>query len=347
MAKTSLTLPESFNYYQSRLLNKLAYRVDGSFGRPTGVIVLMTNRCNAKCIHCHSWKLAKAEELNTNEWKRTLTELSDWLGPAFLSLTGGETLLKKDAIEIAAFAARKGFWVEFLTNGFLMDDEKVHSLTYSGVKRVKISLDGSNASIHDSVRGKEGFFEKATWALKNLAEMKHRAIREMEVWGKTSVMNLNAGDLPMIAVLARELGIDGVEYQALEPVYYSEQLGKPDWYRDNPLWITDLGTLSKSITDLINKKKDGYPIINTAENLNLIETYFNNVNEFSFKIHSHNYGKKEKVCDSWVSGLQIMPDGGMKMCHWMEPFADGRGGNIKRSWRERNQCWKQPCRYIP
>ena len=142
-----------------------------SIGKPTDVIILLTNRCNARCLHCHSWKLdSKISELTTNEWKKTLKELHKWLGPIFLSITGGETLLRKDSVEIAEYAAKLGFWAEFLTNGYLMDDKKAVQLVKSGVKRIKISLDGSKVEIHDLIRGKKGFFEKTTKALETLAK---------------------------------------------------------------------------------------------------------------------------------------------------------------------------------
>jgi len=54
-----MKLPRSINelnHYYSRFLPKIACRVGGSFGKPTEVIVLLTNRCNARCLHCHSWK---------------------------------------------------------------------------------------------------------------------------------------------------------------------------------------------------------------------------------------------------------------------------------------------------
>jgi len=340
-------VPANLNHYYSRILQELAYRTGGSFGRPTGPILLLTNRCNARCVHCLSWKLPKTDdEMSTEQWFSTLNELRDWLGPVFISITGGETLLRNDAIDIVAHAARLGFWVEFLTNGYLMDDRKAEKLIQTGVKRIKISLDGSKEEIHDRIRGRKGFFEKAQHALELLVKYMEEYGTHIQLYAKTAIMSINIENLSEIVYLAKELRIYGVEFQALEPVYYSDQLGNSDWYKGNPLWIQDTSRVTSSITNLKALKNEGYPIINSIDNLNMIERYFKDPERLSYKVHSHEYEKENKKCDSWVSGLQIMPDGGIKMCHWMEPFANAKAGQIRKAWKHRPKCWKYPCKYL-
>lgn len=338
---------DKLNHYYSRFLQEMAFRTKGAFGKPTSVIVVLTNRCIARCIHCHSWKLPiDSQEITTQEWERVFDELRTWLGRVFVAITGGETLLRNDSVQLAKYASKLGFWVKFLTNGYLMNPEVAEQLIQSGVKRVEISLDGSHPEIHDRVRGRDGFFLAVTEALKTLIEEKKRQKKDIKIWAKTTVMSLNLDDLLNIAKLVRELEIDGVEYQAVEPIYYSEQMNDPRWFENNPLWVTDLKKLSEVVQQLRGLKNQGYPIINSDENLNLIEEYFYAPQRLSHKIQSHDYRKKYGQCRSWIGGLQIMPDGGMKMCHWMKPFANARDGNLKRVWKNRDRCWKQVCPYI-
>jgi MoaA/NifB/PqqE/SkfB family radical SAM enzyme len=335
------------NHYCNRLLQELSLKTGYSFSRPSGCIILLTNRCNARCVHCQSWKLPPEEnELSTQEWKEVLKQMRDWLGPVFLSITGGETLLKKDAIDLAQYASDKGFWTEFLTNGLLMNRESASLLAQSKVKRIKISLDGSTAVIHDLIRGRDGFFEHATKALSMLVEEKRTSKSNVTLWAKTSIMSHNVRDLANITKLAKDLGVDGVEYQALEPVYYSEQLTNKHWYRDNPLWVNDPPEASRSIVELKKLKTEGFPIVNSLENLGMVNDYFHNPEKLAHKVHAHEYAKKKPQCRSWAGGLQIMPDGGLKMCHFMEPFAYARDGNIKKLWQNRVRCWKKECRYL-
>ena len=280
------------------------------------------------------------------EWKDILTQLRQWLGPVFLSITGGETLLKKDAVSLVQFASQKGFRTEFLSNGYLIKPETARSLVQSGVKRIKISLDGTTEDINDQIRGRKGFFEHAIQALRMLAEEKDRIKSDVVIWAKTAIMSYNVGDLANIAKMVQDLGLDGVEYQALEPVYYSGQLTDKKWYVNNPLWIQNTWEISKSINELKKLKAQGVPIVNTVENLNMINDYFHDPEKLAYKVHSHEYKKKKPQCRSWVGGLQIMPDGGLKMCHFMEPFGNARNGNIKDLWNKRARCWKTECPYL-
>jgi hypothetical protein len=78
----------------------------------------------------------------------------------------------------------------------------------------------------------------------------------------------------------------------------------------------------------------------------MIENYFYAPQQLAYKVHSHDYDKKKQQCRSWMGGLQIMPDGGMKMCHWMDPFANAKNGNLKLAWKNRDRCWKKTCSYI-
>jgi MoaA/NifB/PqqE/SkfB family radical SAM enzyme len=344
----NLLLSRDINYIYSRLLQKLSQRTGGRFGKPLAPILALTNRCNAGCVHCLSWKLKSQEcEMTTLEWKSTLDELRKWLGPVFISITGGETLLRKDVIEIVEHAAKLGFRVELLTNGFLMTSEKVGQLLQTGVKRITISLDSSKPEIHDKIRGKAGFFDKATKALQMLSNERGLSGRGVEIWGKTVIMSYNVKDLSNLVMFVRKLGINGVLFQSLTPVYYSKQQGNPKWYENNPLWVADKNTLAQSIRQLRVLKTQGYPILNTLENLDIIENYYMHPEQLAYRVHTHNYNKMNKQnCETWVQGLQILPDGGMKMCYRMEPFANVKDGELRKAWKNRAQCWKEPCQFI-
>jgi hypothetical protein len=107
-----------------------------------------------------------------------------------------------------------------------------------------------------------------------------------------------------------------------------------------------LDKLSEIVQQLRELKTQGDPIINTIENLNMIENYFCAPKKLAFKVHSHDYKKKTQHCRAWIGGLQIMPDGGMKMCHWMNPFANAKNGSLKLAWKNRDRCWGKSCPYI-
>lgn len=335
------------NYYYSRVLQEVARKTGGAFAKPTYVIFLLTHHCNARCLHCESYNVPTPEhEMTTDEWKNTLDEARDWLGPIDVSFTGGEALLRPDAIELVEHAAMLGFQVELLTNGFPVFGDRAARLAHSGLKRVTMSVDGSTRELHERTRNRKGFYERVISALSSFVSERDAHNLDIEIWAKTAIMNINVNDLPNIARLAKEIGITGVKYQALEPTYYTEQLDDPKWYLKNPLWVTNLNDVSNSIKELKALKAEGYPILNSNENLDLIENYFRDPEGLAFKVHAHEYSKKKPECRDWLGTLQIMPDGGMKMCYRMEPFANARQGSLKKAWMKRAKCWQTDCGYI-
>jgi len=325
-------------HYAARIAQEIAIKTGLPIAKPTDVILILTYRCNARCVHCYSYDVPRMPEMTADEWFRALDELRDWLGPVFLSFTGGEALLRKDAIDIAAHAAGLGFWVEFLSNGWVLDEEKAKRLVNSGIKRMKISLDGSQAQVHDQVRGVKGFYERSSRALQFRAEQMRANGRDLQIYAKTAIMSINVADLSGIVHFAKRIGIYGVEFQALEPIYYSDQQGDPNWYKNNPLWIDDFDKVSRAIGELKELKQANYPIVNSMENLEMIEAYFRDPAAQAHRVHSHDYKKTKPHCRDWAKGLQIDPAGGMRMCHWMEPFGNAKDGNLRQMWKHRSSC---------
>ena len=64
--------------------------------RPTDIGFMMTNLCNAKCVHCDIWKNKGRDDTPTPEqYKTVLSELRSWLGAVHVFFSGGEALLLK------------------------------------------------------------------------------------------------------------------------------------------------------------------------------------------------------------------------------------------------------------
>ncbi len=77
------------------------------------------------------------------------------LGTVFVSLAGGEPLLRPDVVEIARLVSR--YHVTFLTtNGWDMTPELARDLYRAKLWGVSISLDYADPARHDRRRGKPG-----------------------------------------------------------------------------------------------------------------------------------------------------------------------------------------------
>lgn len=120
-----------------------------------------TNRCNLKCVHCY----AKAnqdldpKELDTAEAKIMIDNLAQYGAPVLL-MSGGEPLVRKDAIELISYARDKGMRPVLSTNGTLIDRVVAQELKDAGATYAGISLDGLQP-VNDQFRGVQGAYRKA------------------------------------------------------------------------------------------------------------------------------------------------------------------------------------------
>src|SRR5947199_10768334 len=74
--------------------------------RPTSIIFLLTELCNARCVHCDIWKnKGKEDSPSPEQWKTVLSDLRAWLGPVYTALSGGEALLKPFTIDLLAHSS--------------------------------------------------------------------------------------------------------------------------------------------------------------------------------------------------------------------------------------------------
>lgn len=133
--------------------------------------VELTNRCNLKCIHCYGdfGHCESRDEIGL-EWFRSHLEEFDRLNIRSISLTGGESTLNKDFLQIANLLLERGFELAIFTNG--LNFEKIKMLLENTNKyhyTIKISLDGFEKT-HDKIRGVEGCFKRAYQTIKEVSK---------------------------------------------------------------------------------------------------------------------------------------------------------------------------------
>lgn len=121
---------------------------------PAHVDLDLTNACNLACSHCDvSSGRPLAGEMDTAGLSALIDDLYN-LGVLSLTIAGGEPFLRRDAIELLAFAcAHPGWTVTVITNGIFLTPPVIRDLRQlcPGL-RVNISLDGSTPDILDLTR---------------------------------------------------------------------------------------------------------------------------------------------------------------------------------------------------
>jgi Fe-coproporphyrin III synthase len=168
------------------------------------VVWNVTRRCNLKCVHCYAHAKDKAfdNELSTDQGKRLIDDLSEYGSPVLL-FSGGEPLMRKDLLTLAAYAVEKGMRAVISTNGTLISPDKARQLKDIGLSYVGISIDGMEA-VNDRFRGMKGAFKAA------LAGIENCQAAGIKVGLRFTINKYNVGEIPQIFRLLEDMEIPRV-----------------------------------------------------------------------------------------------------------------------------------------
>lgn len=161
----------------------------------------ITRKCNINCSICLCGDKADTTgELTTQEALKLCGELAE-MRVKTVVLTGGEPLLRKDWSIIAKTLSDYGVKPVLSTNGTLIDERTAKLIAESGIKRVTVSIDGSE-KIHDEIRGK-GSFSKAREGIAFL-----RQYTSIPVYAATTVTKDNIGDIEPTKNALIDMGVE-------------------------------------------------------------------------------------------------------------------------------------------
>ena len=165
---------------------------------PLSVHLDLTYRCNERCVHCYLDHDDRGE-MTTAEIISLLDQLAT-AGVFFLTISGGEPLMRTDFFEIVEHARRRMFNLKIKTNGLLIDEAKAVRLRDLGVETVQISVYSHRPEIHDEITKVRGSLRRTIEAIQRL-----RATG-LKVVIANVLMKQNTHDYSGVQGLARELG---------------------------------------------------------------------------------------------------------------------------------------------
>ena len=167
-------------------------------GIPLSAHLDLTYRCNERCEHCYLDHTDRGE-MTTEEIRSLLRQLAD-AGVFFLTLSGGEPLLRRDCFEIIEAARGLGFSVKFKTNAVLMRESDAQRLRALGVEQVHVSVYSHRAEVHDVVTKLPGSLERT------LAGVRRLLAAGLKVTLANVLMRSNVHDAEQVRLLAAEMG---------------------------------------------------------------------------------------------------------------------------------------------
>ena len=199
----------------------------------------LTYRCNLACPYCYVGNERKKNELTLEEWKKVISQIPFY---SFVTLVGGEPLVRKDFKEILFSVSKKTFGkLNVVTNGILIDNSIIDAFIKSNMMLLSVSLDGYGKN-HDINRGCEGIWDKIIYNLEKL-QAKKKSLRKSKpmVDIKTIVLENNLDDLPKLYKLCDDMGFDFLSVSFLrnnnlkQNSHLRESFGEEFWEKRYPI----------------------------------------------------------------------------------------------------------------
>lgn len=173
----------------------------GDYQAPLFFAWQLTNRCQARCLHCceesgpdKAWK----DELSREESLAITRQIVE-AGVAEVAFGGGEPLSVPHVWEIFDILHKGGVGIKIETNGLDIGEKEADRLAELQTDNIQISIEGASKAAHESVRI-EGRFELALAALKRLQK------RKLEVEVVFVPTKLNFREAAAVYELASQVG---------------------------------------------------------------------------------------------------------------------------------------------
>jgi len=162
-----------------------------------------TQACDLSCRHCRACAQPERDpgELTTAEAKALMDRLREF-GPIVFVFSGGDCFKRPDIVELVGYGARLGLRMGITpATTPLATPELLAELKAVGLTRLAVSLDGSNAAIHDEFRQVPGSFDHGLRILRQAQEV------GLTTQVNTVIRKANIADLDAMTELMTTLGV--------------------------------------------------------------------------------------------------------------------------------------------
>jgi radical SAM protein with 4Fe4S-binding SPASM domain len=166
---------------------------------PLSVHLDLTYRCNERCVHCYL-DHDDHGEMTTAEIFGILEQLAE-AGTFFLTLSGGEVLMRRDFFAIVERARQLTFNVKVKTNGVMIRETEARRLRELAVEQIQISLYSHRPEVHDAITKLPGSLRRTVDCIRFLKQ------QGLKVSIANVLMRSNFADQQGVFALARELGV--------------------------------------------------------------------------------------------------------------------------------------------
>ncbi len=180
----------------------------------------LTAGCDHRCAHCYNvWGARDGDPqagyvpkklLNTEKLLGLMTKAVEQSGCEHLTITGGEPLLRRDAMEVIGHACSLVGSVHLITNGSHLSAERAKELSKVGLRSVQLTLLAGNRELHDRLKGAVCFDDTVRAAF-------HAVRAGLTVSVCYVAMAENQGQFQSVVEICASLGVRDISYNRMSP----------------------------------------------------------------------------------------------------------------------------------
>jgi MoaA/NifB/PqqE/SkfB family radical SAM enzyme len=278
---------------------------------PLSVNILITNECNSRCVHCDVWQMNDPGLLTLADYERIADDLVS-MGVPYVTIAGGEPLLRKDAVDIVAAFANRGLETQLTTHGFQMTAERATRLAEAGLRTLTFSMDAHTREGYLAIRG----VDKFATVERNLAAA--LALRErfprLAVETNTVLCRPNA---PYFRELFEDLAARGVDRLHLSPVVTS---GTNNLLLADKL---DLGLEPGRIDEMVDWLLEHRSRLRISSSVAYLE---------GMRRFTKDPSRNAVTCRVGFFTTDIDHTGAVKPCGWLAPLGNVRDARLSEIW---------------
>ncbi|MFH1263750.1 MAG: radical SAM protein [Pseudomonadota bacterium] len=290
--------------------------VGQTWSRPISINLLITSRCNSKCVTCDSWKLDDHEsELTTDDYRRLAKETAD-LGIPIVTIGGGEPVLRQDLWEIIRAFKEAGRVVQLTTNGLTMRADQRRKMFESGLDRVTVSVDSHIPEIYAKIRGVDAL----SGVKENLLALLRERPPNLEVDTNTVLCSDNAETFLDTIDALISWGVPKTNFSAVTTA------GENYLMVDNKraLSVCPRTLISQIVVGLRERKRRTRVISASSAFIHGLVPYFEHPDELVYP------------CLAGYLTLDVFQNGAVHGCGNLPAFGNVRNGSLTEIWKSRD-----------
>jgi MoaA/NifB/PqqE/SkfB family radical SAM enzyme len=291
-------------------INRLKNWMQGKKEMPYTLEINPTNRCNLECEYC--WQqnfegIDKTDKISTQKLFSIVDEAAK-IGVKEIRIPGsGEPLIRKDIIDLMQEIKKNNIHGLLITNGVLLNKEKINRIIDISWDCLTFSFDSSNRKVNDYFRGKGSFdiLKKNLLLLKKIKKKKKSKFPLIRF--NIVVTNKNYKFLTDIIKFASKILCEDVEFQPL--TVWSDNSDRYKLTEKQQLEFKKMIPKIKSLAE----KNEIYTNIGDFSDTEIVEKASGEMNELMNKNKERNKFLELPCFEPWYNMI-ILPEGKVTAC---------------------------------